>query len=365
MFKSIPRIFILLALLIGGAARAEDQTTSTMRIVVCAPSLAEYVYEVGMFDHVVGVSRFTEFPPEAAALPAVTDFANPGLEAITALKPTVIVALQSNTAVVEYFSKQPGVKVVQIGKCETFGDSIIAMLTIQEGLDRAKVTSGTKHKPTPETGQEIANPNYTITKTMEEHDQEIREIIRERQRVATVLAAKLLAKFEFANATPPGPNSPKVLMILGGDELRPGGVTAIGPGTHISELLVMAGAWNVLPADLGVYPMLNKEAILRYDPDMILFLSETPQDTTAAAKARASWSSVLPTLKAVKREDGFRYINDSRLMIPGPRAMGALPAMREALGIEAPEPTAKPGRGPEKPEVKAVEPLGARWADGP
>jgi iron complex transport system substrate-binding protein len=330
MFKSIPRIFILLALLICGAARAEDQTTSTMRIVVCAPSLAEYVYEVGMFDRVVGVSRFTEFPPEAAALPAVTDFANPGLEAITALKPTVIIALQSNTAVVEFFSKQQEIQVIQIGKCETFRDSLAAIGKIREGLDQAIKVRGKSYQAVDANGEALTDPKVLRDQNLTQHDENIREIIRMRQS-----EAKLRAKFQFAEANPPGPNSPKVLMILGGDELRPGGVTAIGRGTHISELLEMAGAWNVLPADLGVYPMLNKEAILRYDPDMILFLSETPQDATSAAKARASWASVLPTLKAVKREDGFRYINDSRLMIPGPRAMGALPAMREALGIGA------------------------------
>lgn len=327
MFQSLPRILILLVLLCCGVARAEDQTSSTMRIVVCAPSLAEYVHELGMFDKVVGVSRFTEFPPEAKSLPAVTDFANPGIEAITALKPTVIIALQSNTAVVEYFSKQAGVKVVQIGKCETFEDAHVAIKTIREGLGQA-LTEGSQSYRTGETnGNASTDPRVIRETALANHDQSIRDIIRMRQS-----EAKLRMRFQSANVNPPGPDSPTVLMILGGDELRPGGITAIGQGTHISELLEMAGARNVLPADLGVYPMLNKEALLRYDPDLILFLAETPADAAAAEKARASWSA-LPTMRAVKREDGFRYLNDSRLMIPGPRALGALPAMSEALGV--------------------------------
>jgi iron complex transport system substrate-binding protein len=313
MFKSIPRILILLALLICGAARAEDETTSTMRIVVCAPSLAEYVYEVGMFDRVVGVSRFTEFPPEAAALPAVTDFANPGLEAITALKPTVIIALQSNTAVVEYFSKQPGVKIVQIGKCETFGDAFDSIRKIAKelGADARKSRDAmfAEHKVNIE---RVIEKRRSEARERKQHDERETPESREKARV------------------------PKVLMVLGSDVLRPGGVTAIGQGTHISELLEMSGAQNVIPKDLGAYPMLNKEALLGYNPDLILFLAETPQDATAAAKARASWS-VLPTIHAVQREDGFRYLNDSRLMIPGPRAFKALSEMRKVLDYESRE----------------------------
>jgi iron complex transport system substrate-binding protein len=357
MFKSFPRLFILLALLLCGAARAEDQTSKEVRIVVCAPNLAEYVYGAGLFYRVVGVSRFTEFPPEAASRPAVTDFANPDLEAIAALKPTVIIALQSNTAVVEYFSKQPGIEVIQIGKCETFEDAFAATKKIKDAIDplvRAmkdaapNVVTRTRPDPANLSPQEIRN--------LAENDKKIRAIIRERQSYQ-----RLQHEYETAKANPPGPNAPTVLMILGGDELRPGGVTAIGQGTHISQLLEIAGARNVLPEDLGVYPMLNKEAILRYDPDMILFLSETPQETISAAKVRASWASVLPTLKAVKREDGFRYINDSRLKIPGPRAMGALPAMREALRVEAP----KVESAVEKPVERAVEKREADSANGP
>lgn len=303
-----------MALLCCGVARAEDQTSSTMRIVVCAPSLAEYVYELGMFDKVVGVSRFTEFPPEAKSLPAVTDFANPGIEAITALKPTVIIALQSNTAVVEYFSKQAGVKVVQIGKCETFEDAFAAIRKISEELG--------------------AEARFIRKAALAEHDMNIRRITAKRVCEARERAAR---GDKTEGKEPPGViRVPKVLMILGSDELRPGGVTAIGAGTHISELLEMAYAKNVIPADLGAYPMLNKEALLRYDPDLILFLAETPADVAAAEKARASWSA-LPTMRAVKREDGFRYLNDSRLMIPGPRALGALPEMQAVLGTESPE----------------------------
>jgi len=316
MLTSFPRIFVLLALMLFGVARAEEQTTSTMRIVVCAPSLAEYVYELGMFHHVVGVSRFTEYPPEAASLPAVTDFANPGLEAITALKPTVIIALQSNAAVVEHFTRQAGVQVVQIGPCETIEDAFAAMNMIASEI----LPDSGMHN---EAGS-AEDPN----RALEGRDESIREVIRIRRHLAMQKA-----EYDALWAGRTNSEAVKVLMILGGDELRPGGVTAIGRRTHISQLLEIAGGENVIPESLGSYPMLNKEALLRYNPDLILFLAETPEDSTAAEKARASWS-VLSTMRAVKRADGFRYLDDTRLMIPGPRALEALAEMRKALGTD-------------------------------
>ena len=67
------------------------------RIVALAPHLAEIAFAVGAGDRVVGVSSFTDFPPEAKRLPVVFDWGRVDYERVLALKPDVILAWRSGT----------------------------------------------------------------------------------------------------------------------------------------------------------------------------------------------------------------------------------------------------------------------------
>ena len=60
------------------------------RIVTLAPHLTEMVFDLGLGTSVVGVSRFSNLPREAKALPRVGDAYQLSLETIVALKPTHI-----------------------------------------------------------------------------------------------------------------------------------------------------------------------------------------------------------------------------------------------------------------------------------
>jgi iron complex transport system substrate-binding protein len=65
------------------------------RIVSLAPHLTELLFAAGAGPHVVGVVDYSDYPPEARALPHVGSFANLDLEAIAALKPDLVVTWQS------------------------------------------------------------------------------------------------------------------------------------------------------------------------------------------------------------------------------------------------------------------------------
>ena len=62
------------------------------RIVTLAPFLTELVYAVGAGNKLVGVSQFSDFPPEAQKLPQVATGAGFTLERIAALKPDLVLA---------------------------------------------------------------------------------------------------------------------------------------------------------------------------------------------------------------------------------------------------------------------------------
>ena len=73
------------------------------RIVSLAPSITEIIYGLGQEHRLAGVTRFSDFPPEAAKLPKVGSFVQLDLERIVALKPDLCIATKDGNprAVVE------------------------------------------------------------------------------------------------------------------------------------------------------------------------------------------------------------------------------------------------------------------------
>lgn len=67
------------------------------RIVALAPNLSELVFEIGAGGRLVGVSRYSDVPDAARKLPVVGDAHALNLEAISALKPDLVLVWQSGT----------------------------------------------------------------------------------------------------------------------------------------------------------------------------------------------------------------------------------------------------------------------------
>jgi len=94
------RAGLLLLLLAGGpAARAVvDDAGNPVnlghapeRIVSLSPGITELLYAIGAGDRVVGVSEFSDFPPQARSLPRVARAQGIDLERIAALRPDLII----------------------------------------------------------------------------------------------------------------------------------------------------------------------------------------------------------------------------------------------------------------------------------
>jgi iron complex transport system substrate-binding protein len=65
------------------------------RVVTIAPHLSELVYAIGAGERLVGVSRYSDFPPEAARLPLIGDAFAVNLEAVAMLKPDLLLVWRS------------------------------------------------------------------------------------------------------------------------------------------------------------------------------------------------------------------------------------------------------------------------------
>src|SRR3954470_481013 len=73
----------------GGAAR----------VVSLAPSITEVLFELGLGDRVVGVTRYCVFPPEARAKPQIGGYYDPNYEAISAARPDLAVVLPEHAEI--------------------------------------------------------------------------------------------------------------------------------------------------------------------------------------------------------------------------------------------------------------------------
>src|SRR6516225_3962135 len=72
-------------------------TTGVRRIVSLAPSVTETLFALGAGAEVVGVSQYCDYPPQARRLPRIGTFVTPNIEAIVALRPTLVIGLLTSS----------------------------------------------------------------------------------------------------------------------------------------------------------------------------------------------------------------------------------------------------------------------------
>ncbi len=68
------------------------------RVVSLAPHLTELLFAVGAGGRLVGVSEYSDWPPEAQSLPRIGGFGGMDMETIVALRPDLVVAWGSGNA---------------------------------------------------------------------------------------------------------------------------------------------------------------------------------------------------------------------------------------------------------------------------
>jgi iron complex transport system substrate-binding protein len=105
---------------------------------------------------------------------------------------------------------------------------------------------------------------------------------------------------------------------------------AAGADSFIGEMLVRLGARNIVTPDLGPFPKLNPEYVVRHDPDVIVVTEEEVPDFTE----RPGWQQI----RAVKEHRVCSFPADIRYLIerPGPRVADSMQALEACLERAAP-----------------------------
>lgn len=251
-----------------------------MRIVALTPSVTETLFAIGAGKDVVGVSEYCDFPPAATRLPKVGTFLTPNLEAIAALRPTMVIGLSSAADVHEVRALDAmgfGVLMVNDDTLAGIRDSIVRI------------------------GAAVG-----------------------RTAAADAILRKIQSRFAAIETTLKDVPKRRVLMVVGHQPM-----VAVGRGTYLDQLITLAHGTNIADADSQSWPRLSLEYIIAARPQVIL---DGQMGTDASAKS-GFWSRY-PEIPAVRDGRIYGYPDDPTLH-PGPRVAESLLLIAERIHPEA------------------------------
>jgi iron complex transport system substrate-binding protein len=247
------------------------------RVVSLAPSITEMLFSLGLDEQIVGVTDFCDYP-DAAKSKARVGYSNPSTEALVALRPELVLAPKD-----------------------------FLRPDLQTKLDQLKIPLFVLDAQTLE---DILLQIQTLGKMFEKTSAANEVTQRMRQRIADIRR-----KVETLPAR-------RVLYVLNS---RP--LIAVGPGSFLHPMIGLAGGVNIA-AQAGVaYPKLSMEAVLKEDPEVLIFPSETVPRSEQQQWLR--WD----TLSAVKLRR-FHEVSSSLLNRPGPRIIEGLEQLARAIHPE-------------------------------
>jgi len=264
---------------------------SPQRIVSLTPSVTEILFALGAGDEVVGVSQYCDYPPAATRLPKVGSFLTPNLEAIVALRPTLVIGIGLSSEMRE-------IRVLQETGCST--------MTIQD-----------------DSVAQIEDSIRVIGDRIGHAD------------AARALLEKLNAQIDAVRARVSSLPRVRVLMLVGHEPM-----VAVGPGTYLDDLLKLANADNIADSIDQQWPKLSVEYILAMRPEVIL---DGQMGTDPAAPARF-WQKY-PSIPAVRDRRVYSYPGDP-VLHAGPRIGTSLRILAALIHPDAFHESSALGRKP-------------------
>ena len=271
-----PAVALLLLAGCGQQPGQKPEARTARRVVCGTPAVAEIVFALGCGDRVVGVSEFTDWPPEAAAKLCIGSALAPRRESLLRVAPDWILS-QGRSEALAAFAQVRGIGFL------AFPLDDLADL-------RAAIAGFAAALGAEESGRE------------------------------------LLAGMEAGFAAIPAGAPLPVFIALGHAPGDLSGLMTSGPGTFLDEIVAQAGGSNVF-ADLQIlWPRVSQESLIRRRPALILDFQTAPVDDARRAALNADWERL-----------GFpagqvRILTEDYLLKPGPRAPQSAARIAAALG---------------------------------
>ena len=251
------------------------------RVVALAPNITEIVFALKQEHRLIGVTRYSDFPPAAEKLPKVGSYVHLDLEKIVALKPDLCLAIKDGN---------PKAVVQQIASLNIPVYAVNPM-----SLD-------------------------TVIATVDEMGRLLNAGHQSKTLVASMLSRIDRVKTLIENSH----HRPGVFFQIG---ISP--IVSVGTPTFIHELIHLAGGIN-LAAGPVPYPRFSREQVIALSPEIIIITSMSR--AAVFEQVKADWSK-WPHLPAVKHHRIF--LEDSNLFDrPTPRLVDGLELLAKLIHPE-------------------------------
>ncbi len=266
------------------AALDGQPSRTPARIVSMAPNLTEILFSLGLEESIVGVTRDSDYPPAATQKSTVGTFWQPNIEAVIALKPDLVVALD-----LEQQRSLAG-RLARMGyKCLTLDISTVEDLFVAISTVAAATNKGPQA-----------------------------------ERVLGGMKAKAAAVRDKTA----GRDRVRVLWVVQREPLR-----VAGRNTFVNELIELAGGENAIGQTLHVYPPIGGEQIIASAPQVIIEPTMGGDDVQGQHVQAASFWKRYTTVPAVA--DGrIHVINGDLVSRLSPRLGDGIETIAKCLHPE-------------------------------
>ena len=251
------------------------------KVVAFAASITEIVFALERQERLVGVTQFSDYPPQALKIPKVGSYVRLDLERVLALNPDLCIATKDGNpkATIDRLTGL-GIPVYVVDPRDF--DSIMETVLVLGDLLGADQKAETL----------------------------VAELKKRINRIQTLVAKSN--------------KRPRVFMQIG---ISP--IIAVGTNTFIHDLIVMAGGDNIT-AGKSAYPRFSREEVIHLAPDIIVI--STMARSGAFEKVKKQWTQ-WPQMPAARH--GRIYVVDSNLFNrPTPRLLEGLELLARIIHPE-------------------------------
>jgi iron complex transport system substrate-binding protein len=279
--KRIGQILVLACLLAAGCQKPKSAAGVHPRIITFAPHITDIAYDMGLADHVVGVTNFCIVP--LGRRPAVVG---------NALKINGEAILQAEPDILFYNTRQSDY----------------------------------------DTLRKLA-PSLQLVRVRNDNLAQLREGIAAmgravgREDLSAAMLSRMDGELDAVRQAVAGRPRPRVLFVMGTEH-----PATAGAGSMLDDLINIAGGANVAAeADLKDWGRINIETVYRLRPDVLICQCEAGEDNVRAAREYWTRLSDLPAVTAGR----VHVLDDPRLTIYGSKVGQTARELAEMICPEA------------------------------
>ncbi len=203
--------------------------SSGQRLISLSPSLTEILFELGVGDHLVGVTTYCVYPPEAQKKEKVGDFVNPNFEKMLNLKPDLVFAESWSSSKIVSRLRESGLNVVEVNSPRSIEEIYQVILRVGQAVQR------------------------------QERAREIEADMKKRIEAIRAQAQKF-------------PSRPDIYIEIDLPSWT------VGRNSYVTEAVTLCGARNIFEGVEKPALQASKEVIIQRNPDVILTFDTSSSD---------------------------------------------------------------------------------------